>query len=172
MGKRIDVAASDFADMSLEASPQRRQPPRPDRMVGHLGQLGWCTLQMSAGAASAAVLILHVSPPTALPRSRAGAEGVKGGAAAEGRRDRGGEVLHPLPPTPRAIPPLDLGFGFGFSRLSVVGKEGAVCLLLLVFLFHFLSFREIGLLPRMCESRHIQPDLGYTIHSVLNGIIK
>lgn len=98
MGKRIDVVASDFANMSLEASPQRRQPPRPDRMVGHLGQLGWCTLQMSAGAASAAVLILHVSPPTALPRSRAGAEGVKGGAAAEGRRDRGGEVLHPLPP--------------------------------------------------------------------------
>lgn len=146
--------------MSLEASPQRRQPPRPDRMVGHLGQLGWCTLQMSAGAASAAVLILHVSPPTALPRSRAGAEGVKGGAAAEGRRDRGGEVAPPPPPPlPVRSPPLDLGFGFGFSRLSVVGKEGAVCLLLLVFLFHFLSFREIGLLPRICESLHIQPDL-------------
>lgn len=128
MGKRIDVVASDFANMSLEASPQRRQPPRPDRMVGHLGQLGWCTLQMSAGAASAAVLILHVSPPTALPRSRAGAEGVKGGAAAEGRRDRGGRgAPPPPPPLPVRSPPLDLGFGFGFSRLSVVGKEGAVC---------------------------------------------
>lgn len=139
MGKRIDVAASDFADMSLEASPQRRQPPRPDRMVGHLGQLGWCTLQMSAGAASAAVLILHVSPPTALPRSRAGAEGVKGGAAAEGRRDRGGEVLDPLPPTPRAIPAAGFGFWIWLFA-SVRRRQRGRCLLVVV--GRFVSFSE------------------------------
>lgn len=139
MGKRIDVAASDFADMSLEASPQRRQPPRPDRMVGHLGQLGWCTLQMSAGAASAAVLILHVSPPTALARSRAGAEGVKGGAAAEGRRDRGGRGAPPPPPHS----PCDPAAGFGFwiwLFASVRRRQRGRCLFVVVGVF--VSFSE------------------------------
>ncbi|XP_037775640.1 neurobeachin-like [Penaeus monodon] len=61
--------------------------PDPIASSAILDSLGGAPCKCLPGAASAAVLILHVSPPTALPHSRAGAEGVKGGAATEGGRD-------------------------------------------------------------------------------------
>lgn len=179
MGKHINVL--DFVNISLEASPPCRKPPRPDRVVGHLGQLGWCTLQMSAGGR----LRCRIDPacfpshgPPSLPRRGRRREGRRsdwgrqgrrwGERRDEGERERGARP----PPFPCDLCRWLLVRDLTFSCWSVaVGKVVVVFICCCWPFCLIVAVLGGGLWTSLSTNIRIG-DYGHTIYSLLNGYYK